>query len=63
MAPLVAGDYAVVEVTEAKGHTLRGRVLWKTTLANFSKFETDRLSNLHAEQLDGFKQQLLVLSP
>jgi hypothetical protein len=63
MASLVAGDYALVEVTEAKGHTLRGRVLWKTTLANFSKFETDRLSTFHAEQLDGFKKQLLAMSP
>ena len=63
MTPLMAGDYAVVEVTEAKGHTLRGRVLWKTTLANFSRFESDQLSHLHAEQLNGFKRQLLGISP
>lgn len=24
------GDYAVVQVTEAKGHTLRGKLLWRT---------------------------------
>lgn len=32
---LMHGDYAVVEVTEAKGHTLRGRLLWKTSIAGF----------------------------
>jgi MiaB/RimO family radical SAM methylthiotransferase len=60
MTTLNAGDYAVVEVTEAKGHTLRGRVLWKTTLANFARLETERLAKLHPEQLDGFKQQLIL---
>jgi MiaB/RimO family radical SAM methylthiotransferase len=29
-AQLRKGDYAVVEVTEAKGHTLRGRLCWKS---------------------------------
>jgi MiaB/RimO family radical SAM methylthiotransferase len=32
---LVPGDYVAVEVTEAKGHTLRGKLLWKTSLARF----------------------------
>lgn len=32
---LLPGDYVAVEVTEAKGHTLRGRLLWKTSLASF----------------------------
>jgi hypothetical protein len=30
------GDYAVVEVTEARGHTLRGKLLWSTTLSSFA---------------------------
>ena len=31
------GDYAVVYVTEARGHTLRGRLLWRTTLSTFAE--------------------------
>jgi MiaB/RimO family radical SAM methylthiotransferase len=31
------GDYAVVRVTEAKGHTLRGKLLWKTSLTSWSE--------------------------
>lgn len=57
---LTPGDYAVVEVTEAKGHTLRGRILYKTTLANFAKLEQDSLSQLHPAQLDEFKQQMYL---
>ena len=34
---LQAGDYGVVEITEAKGHTLRGKLLWRTTLQEFSE--------------------------
>ena len=33
--PLLAGDYAVVQVTEARGHTLRGRLLWRATMKCF----------------------------
>lgn len=61
MTTLTAGDYAVVEVTEAKGHTLRGRILWKTTLANFAMMESNQLSKLHPEQLDGFKDHLIIV--
>ena len=31
------GDYAVVHVTEAKGHTLRGELLYRTTLQRFEE--------------------------
>jgi tRNA A37 methylthiotransferase MiaB len=31
------GDYAVVQVTEARGHTLRGQLLWRTTLSSFAE--------------------------
>ena len=44
VASLSPGDYAVVLVTEAKGHTLRGRVLWKTTLLKFDSFQTNYLT-------------------
>lgn len=36
---LQKGDYAVVEVTEAKGHTLRGKLLYRTTLQRFAEHE------------------------
>ncbi|GKY96838.1 hypothetical protein MPSEU_000643000 [Mayamaea pseudoterrestris] len=31
------GDYVVVEVTEARGHSLRGRLLWKSSIEEFSR--------------------------
>ena len=40
--PLVAaraGDYGVVQVTEARGHTLRGNLLWRTTLKGFAEIQ------------------------
>lgn len=48
---LIPGDYAVVSVTEAKGHTLRGRVLWKTTISNFARFESNHLTKLRSQDL------------
>jgi tRNA A37 methylthiotransferase MiaB len=45
---LQKGDYAVVEVTEAKGPSLRGRLLWRTSIAAFH--ETG-LSNMDEESL------------
>lgn len=35
--PVAKGDYGVVEVTEVKGHTLRGQLLWKTNITEFEK--------------------------
>lgn len=35
------GDYAVVKVTEARGHTLRGQVLWRATMQGFSEMSAD----------------------
>ena len=32
---LAAGDYAVVQVDEARGHTLRGKLLWRSSLQGF----------------------------
>jgi tRNA-N(6)-(isopentenyl)adenosine-37 thiotransferase enzyme MiaB len=34
---LKSGDYAVVKVLEARGHTLRGQALWRTTLKNLAE--------------------------
>ena len=56
---LTPGDYAVVSVTEAKGHTLRGRVLWKTTLSNFAQFESRHLSKLQSQDLSALQENLL----
>jgi MiaB/RimO family radical SAM methylthiotransferase len=53
------GDYAVVYITEAKGHTLRGRLLWKTNLADFHRFELKHLSSRDQDWLDIFKESLL----
>lgn len=36
---LEKGDYAVVRVTEAKGHTLRGELLYRTSLKRFAEDE------------------------
>jgi hypothetical protein len=35
--PVTKGDYVVVQVTESRGHTLRGKVLWRTTLSKFTE--------------------------
>ena len=45
--PLRAGDYAAVLVTEARGHTLKGQALWRTSLAGFNSLSlpTDKLEN------------------
>lgn len=48
LVELKVGDYAVVEVTEAKGHTLRGRLLWRSTLSGFSR---SGLSGVDSESL------------
>lgn len=53
-----AGDYAVVEVTEVKGHTLRGKLLWKSTLAGFADMETYHLSKIGEDGLARFRRRL-----
>ncbi|VEU38282.1 unnamed protein product [Pseudo-nitzschia multistriata] len=55
---LTPGDYAVVSVTEAKGHTLRGRMLWKTTLSDFARFESNHLPKLQQEDLNNLQENL-----
>jgi MiaB/RimO family radical SAM methylthiotransferase len=34
---LKAGDYAVVQVKEARGHSLRGNLLWRATMQGFNE--------------------------
>lgn len=34
---LKSGDYAVVKVLEARGHTLRGQAIWRTTLKDLTE--------------------------
>eukprot|EP00581_Thalassiosira_minuscula_P007073 CAMPEP_0183702598 /NCGR_PEP_ID=MMETSP0737-20130205/648_1 /TAXON_ID=385413 /ORGANISM="Thalassiosira miniscula, Strain CCMP1093" /LENGTH=872 /DNA_ID=CAMNT_0025929231 /DNA_START=62 /DNA_END=2680 /DNA_ORIENTATION=- len=41
---LSRGDYAVVQVTEARGHTLKGQALWRSSIVGFEK----HLSDVHA---------------
>ena len=43
--PLKRGDYAAVLVTEARGHTLRGKALWRTTLSDFFSINSSQLNN------------------
>lgn len=43
--PLHPGDYAVVQVTEARGHTLRGKLLWRSTLQGFHEMNFNQMSD------------------
>jgi MiaB/RimO family radical SAM methylthiotransferase len=52
---LEPGEYAVVQVTEAKGHTLRGNLLWQTTLSNFAEIERRFLADMRKEELERFQ--------
>jgi len=52
------GDYAIVQVTEAKGHTLRGRLLWRTTLQGFSELGLESNPPRHA-MLDQFTKDAI----
>ena len=38
---LRVGDYAVVQVTEARGHTLKGILLWRATMKGFDEMQID----------------------
>mmetsp|Transcript_3898 Transcript_3898/g.4218 ORF Transcript_3898/g.4218 Transcript_3898/m.4218 type:complete len:772 (+) Transcript_3898:92-2407(+) len=40
---LKAGDYAVVIVDEARGHTLRGKLLWRATMQGFNEIGLDQI--------------------
>ena len=51
---LESGDYAGVEITEAKGHTLRGKLLWQTSLSDFAEVERRFLSKMTIEERGKF---------
>lgn len=46
-----AGDYVVCRVTEAKGHTLRGKALWASSIQSFSQFDSSG-SSLYQQAYD-----------
>jgi len=49
MVFLKPGDYAVVQVIEARGHTLRGRALWRTSLQSFTELNCFGSKELEAD--------------
>lgn len=40
-----AGDYAVVQVTEVRGHTLKGKLLWKASMQGFHEMSLGQGGN------------------
>jgi MiaB/RimO family radical SAM methylthiotransferase len=50
-AAVAPGEYAVVQVTEAKGIALRGRLLWKSTLQEFHASEIGHISQRERAEL------------
>ena len=38
MVELKRGDYAVVQITEVRGHTLKGRALWRSSIRGYDNF-------------------------
>ena len=52
------GDYAVVRITEARGHTLKGQPLWRSSIAGFNELMTSQSrSNI---DLSHFSESMLV---
>eukprot|EP00978_Attheya_sp_CCMP212_P016333 scaffold42660_cov48-Attheya_sp.AAC.1 len=50
--PIQAGDYAVVEITQARGHTLQGRALWRTSLTEFHEMMNMTTNNMPGIDVD-----------
>jgi hypothetical protein len=50
--PIQAGDYAVVEITQARGHTLHGRALWRTSLTEFHEMMNVTTNNMPGIDVD-----------
>jgi tRNA A37 methylthiotransferase MiaB len=57
---LEPGNYAVVEVTEAKGQSLRGRLLWRTTLTAFDQSGLAGIDAASLERAHLVRRQLLL---
>jgi MiaB/RimO family radical SAM methylthiotransferase len=59
---LQAGDYAVVQVTEVRGHTLKGRAICRTSLQDFNEWgligdrATELSASMEMEHLLGRRQ-------
>jgi len=58
MVPIQTGDYALVEVTEVKGHTLRGRALCRTSLKDWEEMKIGR--GKEEQQLASLLQDLCI---
>ena len=41
--PLQAGYYAVAQVTEVRGHSLKGTLLWRSTIQDFHEMGLDKI--------------------
>jgi tRNA A37 methylthiotransferase MiaB len=59
---LCPGDYAVVEVTEARGHTLKGRGLWRSSLVGFNELITSQRDNIDVAKLSDLLLRKQVIS-
>jgi MiaB/RimO family radical SAM methylthiotransferase len=57
--PVQKGNYAVAEVTQAKGHTLRGRLLWRT---NITEFDNTGLSGSATDNLESSAKLRTILA-
>jgi MiaB/RimO family radical SAM methylthiotransferase len=53
---LTPGDFAVVEITEARGHTLRGKPLWRSSLQHFAEI-TPEVEDRACMQLNAIPNQ------
>jgi hypothetical protein len=50
-AAVTPGEYAVVQITEAKGIALRGRLMWKSTLQDFHASRIGHISQKERAEL------------
>jgi hypothetical protein len=54
---LSRGDYAVVQIEEARGHTLKGSALWRSSIVGFERLKQIELSAMPRQSLS--KQLIL----
>lgn len=54
---LSRGDYAVVQIEEARGHTLKGSALWRSSIVGFERLKQIELSAMPRQTLS--KQLIL----
>ena len=49
--PVAAGDYAVVQVDDARGHTLKGKLLWRASMQGFHEMSLGQCASAGHLQL------------